>query len=130
MNYDSQCLCMILRGKEVQYLGAETWLIIGEHGQLLRYESFCLITVSYQLCSGLWDGVGVSTLPANLTELSSHLLHRKLLSMFITSVFNISKLGFPLIILIVTSFHLVHQQHENQLAESRSSTTLNILLFL
>lgn len=44
MNYDSKCLCMILHGKQGERLGAKTWLIIGEHGQVLRYESFCLIT--------------------------------------------------------------------------------------
>lgn len=52
-----------LCGKQVKYLQVKTsvtQLIIGEHVQLLRYESFCLITNS--LLSGLWDGVGISTL--------------------------------------------------------------------
>lgn len=121
MNYISKCLCMILCGKRVKCLRAKSQLIIREHVQLLRYESFCLITVSYQFCSGLWDGVGVSTLPANITSIlkGSYMLchiyykeniHYRDIYFTVIAVFPLSQ-----------SWQLLASiQYENQPAETQS----------
>lgn len=123
MNYNSKRLCIILCGKHVGYLRAMTQLIIGEHVQLLCYESFCLITVSYLTFRFRFMGWSGSFHTSSQYDIhpyrtfmfQPHLLHRESISAVI-SVFQIFYIVF--VWLTATSFHSVHQQSEKQLTET------------